>query len=76
MGVQGPIIIEAASQLKVPYWKTVMVLAYGDQITNMLQPFWALPLLGITGLKAARFTLHPTLIANWLSNLHQWIIDF
>lgn len=50
--VQGPIIIEAASQLNVPYWKSVMALAYGDQITNMLQPFWALPLLGITGLKA------------------------
>jgi len=29
-----------------------MALAYGDQLTNMLQPFWALPLLGITGLKA------------------------
>ena len=27
-------------------------LAYGDQLTNMMQPFWALPLLGITGLKA------------------------
>jgi short-chain fatty acids transporter len=32
--------------------KAVLALAYGDQITNMLQPFWALPLLGITGLKA------------------------
>lgn len=51
-GVQGPIIIEAASQLNVPHWKAVMALAYGDQLTNMLQPFWALPLLGITGLKA------------------------
>ena len=51
-GVQGPIIVEAASQLNVPYWKAVMALAYGDQLTNMLQPFWALPLLGITGLKA------------------------
>ena len=29
-----------------------MALAYGDQLTNMLQPFWALPLLAITGLKA------------------------
>ena len=29
-----------------------MALGYGDQITNMLQPFWALPLLGITKLKA------------------------
>ena len=31
-----------------------MAMAYGDQLTNMLQPFWALPLLGITGLKARR----------------------
>ena len=29
-----------------------MAVAYGDEWTNMLQPFWALPLLGITGLKA------------------------
>ena len=50
--VQGPILIEAASQLGVSSSKTVMALAYGDQWTNMLQPFWALPLLGITGLKA------------------------
>ena len=49
--VQGPIIIEAAKQLNVPISKAVMALAYGDQLTNMLQPFWALPLLGITGLK-------------------------
>ncbi len=50
--VQGPIIVEAASQLGVSISKSVMALAYGDQLTNMLQPFWALPLLGITGLKA------------------------
>ena len=50
--VQGPIIIEAATQLGVSIPKSVMALAYGDQVTNMLQPFWALPLLGITGLKA------------------------
>jgi short-chain fatty acids transporter len=50
--VQGPIIIDAAIQLGVSIPKSVMALAYGDQLTNMLQPFWALPLLGITGLKA------------------------
>jgi len=50
--VQGPIIVEAATQLGVSISKSVMALAYGDQLTNMLQPFWALPLLGITGLKA------------------------
>jgi short-chain fatty acids transporter len=50
--VQGPIIVEAATQLGVSIPKSIMALAYGDQLTNMLQPFWALPLLGITGLKA------------------------
>ena len=50
--VQGPIVIESALQLGVPLPKAIMALAYGDQITNMLQPFWALPLLGITKLKA------------------------
>ena len=29
-----------------------MAVAYGDELTNMLQPFWALPLLAITGVKA------------------------
>lgn len=50
--VQGPIVTEAAQTLGVSIPKTVMALSYGDQLTNMLQPFWALPLLGITQLKA------------------------
>ncbi len=50
--VQGPIIIQSAQALGVDFAKSVLALAYGDQLTNMLQPFWALPLLGITGLKA------------------------
>lgn len=50
--VQGPIIIQASNALGVPLSKSIMALAYGDQLTNMLQPFWALPLLGITKLKA------------------------
>jgi short-chain fatty acids transporter len=50
--IQAPILIEASQQLEVPLSKSIMALAYGDQLTNMLQPFWALPLLGITGLKA------------------------
>jgi short-chain fatty acids transporter len=29
-----------------------MAMAYGDQWTNMLQPFWALPLLAVTGVRA------------------------
>jgi short-chain fatty acids transporter len=50
--VQGPVLIRAASELGVPLKDAIMAMAYGDELTNMLQPFWALPLLGITGLSA------------------------
>lgn len=50
--IQGPVIIEAVQELGIDLGHTIMAMAYGDQLTNMLQPFWALPLLGITGLKA------------------------
>lgn len=50
--VQGPLVLEACNITGVSIEKGVMAMAYGDQWTNMLQPFWALPLLGITGLKA------------------------
>jgi len=51
--VQGPIVIEAAQSLNISVSKCIMALAYGDELTNMVQPFWALPLLGITKLKAS-----------------------
>ena len=50
--IQGSILLEAATKLAVPLPKMILAMAYGDQLTNMLQPFWALPLLSITGLKA------------------------
>ncbi len=50
--VQGPIVVHAAGELQLPAARAVMAFAYGDEWSNMLQPFWALPLLGITGLRA------------------------
>ena len=50
--IQGPIILESCNNLGIPVQKGILALAYGDQITNMLQPFWALPLLAITKVKA------------------------
>ena len=66
--IQGPVVIESALQLGVPLPKAIMALAYGDQITNMLQPFWALPLLGITKLKAKEI-LPYTLIAMFVGSI-------
>ena len=50
--VQGPIAMQAAVDAGVSPGKMVMAVAYGDELTNMLQPFWALPLLAITGARA------------------------
>jgi short-chain fatty acids transporter len=49
--VQGPIVLDAAERLGVPPEVAIMAVAYGDQWTNMIQPFWALPVLAIAGLK-------------------------
>lgn len=49
--IQGPMLVQSAIELGASIPKTIMALAYGDQWTNMLQPFWALPLLGITKIK-------------------------
>ena len=50
--VQGPIFLEAARELGVSSRAVVLGVAYGDQWTNLVQPFWALPLLAIAGLQA------------------------
>ncbi|MFC3880717.1 TIGR00366 family protein [Algoriphagus namhaensis] len=52
--VQGPILMDAAVSLHLPLGKMVMAFSYGDQISNLLQPFWLLPLLAITGVSAAK----------------------
>jgi short-chain fatty acids transporter len=53
--VQGPIMCSAAHTLSVPLDQTVMAIAYGDQLTNMVQPFWAIPLIGMTRVDAREF---------------------
>ena len=52
--VQGPIVVQAGRALGIDTGTLVMSIALGDQLTNMIQPFWALPLLGITGLRAGQ----------------------
>ena len=48
--VQGPVMIQAAETLNVEPYVIVLGVAYGDQWTNMIQPFWTIPLLAIAGL--------------------------
>ncbi len=50
--VQGPLVLSSAQELNASLGEAVIAFAHGDAWTNLLQPFWALPLLAITGLKA------------------------
>lgn len=45
-------MVPASLELGVDPAKTVMAVAWGDTWTNMIQPFWALPALGIADLGA------------------------
>ncbi|MDO4322603.1 MAG: TIGR00366 family protein [Lachnospiraceae bacterium] len=50
--VLGPIAIASAKMLGADLIKTSLMVGYGHTWINMFQPFWAIALLGITGLKA------------------------
>ena len=49
--VQSPIVVPAAVEIGASLSKSVLAVAWGDAWTNMAQPFWALPLLAVAGLK-------------------------
>lgn len=50
--VQSPVVIASAQALGADIPRVAMAVAWGDAWTNLLQPFWALPVLAIAGLKA------------------------
>ena len=52
--VQGPFAIPAARDLHASYAATTMAVAMGESVANMLQPFWALPILAIAGIPMRR----------------------
>ncbi|QCU76948.1 short-chain fatty acid transporter [Citricoccus sp. SGAir0253] len=60
--VQGPIMLQAGAELGVDPAITIMAVSYGDQWTNMVQPFWAIPLLAIAGLKMRDILGYTTMV--------------
>jgi short-chain fatty acids transporter len=43
--IEAPYILSAGQALHVPAAKVVTAYAWGDMMTDLIQPFWALPLL-------------------------------
>ena len=52
--VQGPFAVPAAVKLHASLPATAMAVAIGEQVANMIQPFWALPVLAIAGIGLQR----------------------
>jgi short-chain fatty acids transporter len=49
--IGGP-MMTAGEELGIPHGQTIASYAVGDAHTNLFNPFWAIPLLAITGLRA------------------------
>ncbi len=43
--IEAPYVVEAAKALHVPTAHVVLAYAWGDMMTDIIQPFWAIPLL-------------------------------
>jgi short-chain fatty acids transporter len=64
--VQGPFAIPAAMTLHASLPATTMAVAMGEQVSNMLQPFWAAPVVAMAGVGVQRvlgFTFVTFLVA-------------
>ena len=61
--LQSDVLLGSADALGLDPGRTVMAFAFGDEWTNLLQPFWALPLLAITGLQARQIAGYTALLA-------------
>jgi short-chain fatty acids transporter len=49
--IEAPYLLEAAKTLGVAPEKVVMAYAWGDMATDLIQPFWAIPLLAVAKLE-------------------------
>ena len=52
--VQGPFVVPAAATLNASMAGSSMAVAMGEQVANMLQPFWALPVVAMAGIGIQR----------------------
>ena len=49
--IEAPYLLPAAKELGVSTVTTVLAYGYGDSTSNLVQPFWALPILSVTRLR-------------------------
>ncbi len=71
----GPIMLDITTGLGMDPADAIVIEMLGDQLTNMIQPFWAIPLLAIADLRARDIIGYTTVamlvgfvvVAGWLT---------
>jgi short-chain fatty acids transporter len=63
--IQGPFMIEAAKTLGVDLGKTSMSVMLGNAWNDLIQPFWLIPTLAISGLKLSDVMPYTVLAMLW-----------
>lgn len=74
--VQAPIVIDSAAQAGIPLAHAAMAVAYGDMWTNLIQPFWAIPVLAISGLSIKDIMSYCVLAFLWTGAVFSFVLLF
>ena len=61
--IEAPYLLPAARELAVSPTTTVLAYAYGDSTSNLIQPFWAIPILTVTRMRFGDVVGYTSLIA-------------
>ncbi len=61
--IEAPYLIPAGEQLDVSVVTVLLAYAYGDSTTNLIQPFFAIPILAVTGLRFGRVVGYTAIVA-------------
>ena len=74
--LQGPLQIPAGINLGVNPAVVAMSVGWGDAWTNLIQPFWALPILSIVGLHIRHIMGYCILLSLWVGIITSVLIFF
>ena len=61
--IEAPYLLPAARDLAVSPTTTLLAYCYGDSTSNLIQPFWAIPILTVTRMKFGDILGYSGLIA-------------
>jgi len=61
--IEAPFLIPAGETLDVSVVTITLAYAYGDSLTNLIQPFFAIPILAVTRMKFGDVVGYTLLVA-------------